>query len=72
MRQLHILRRADDTLAREVIGHQLRGGDEVRVVLMGAALGSVLPEAAQVLEMPPLPYDALVELLAWCERVVSW
>jgi hypothetical protein len=72
MRRLHILRRADDTLARELIEHQLRSGDEVRVVTMGDALGSALPEAAEALEMPPLPYDALVELLAWCERVVSW
>ncbi|MFN2465812.1 MAG: hypothetical protein ABR598_06035 [Candidatus Dormibacteria bacterium] len=72
MRQLHIIRRADDELARDVVAHQVRSGDEVRVVFVGDASVTSVPEGAEVVAMPPLQYDGLVELLAWCERVVSW
>ncbi len=72
MRQLHLLRRSGDTLARDVIERQVRDGDEVRVVLTGEAAETDLQTAARVMAMPPLQYDALVELLTWSERVVSW
>ena len=72
MRHLHLVRRRGDTLASDVIGHQLKEGHEVRVVLMEDALGSAVPEGAEVFSMPPLEYDALVAQLEWCERVVSW
>ncbi|MGI8609871.1 MAG: hypothetical protein ACR2MY_11685 [Candidatus Dormibacteria bacterium] len=75
MRQLHLLRRPGDALARDVVRHQLAGGDEVRVVLMlDAAVEGTgsLPDGAEGLLMPPLQYDQLVEHLAWCDRVVSW
>ena len=74
-RQLHMVRRAGDSLARDVVARQLAAGDEVRVVLMLEAAGEApasLPEGAQALAMPPLQYDELVEQLAWCDRVVSW
>ena len=72
MRQLHLLRRRGDTLAAEVVGHQVAHGDEVRVVLLGDAAAETLPEGVEVFSVPPLEYDAVVELLEWCERVVSW
>jgi hypothetical protein len=72
VRQLHIIRHPGDVLALEVIGEQLRQGDEVRVVAMGAAVGMRIPGGDEALGVPPAPYDALVELLVWCERVVSW
>lgn len=75
MRQLHLVRHAGDTLAREVIERQLADGDEVRVVLMLEASGEgavSLPEGTQALPMPPLQYDELVQQMAWSERVVSW
>ncbi|MDQ6748636.1 MAG: hypothetical protein M3010_11110 [Candidatus Dormibacteraeota bacterium] len=72
MRQLHLLGRSGDTLARDVIERQVRDGDEVRVVLTGEAAETDLQTAARVMAMPPLQYDALVELLTWSERVVSW
>lgn len=74
-RQLHLVRRAGDVLAREVVESQLADGDDVRVVLMLEAAtegAGSLPGGAQALPMPPLQYDELVEQLAWCERVVSW
>lgn len=75
MRHLHLLRRPGDKLARDVIRHQVAAGDEVRVILMldaaGDEAGSV-PDGAQVLVMPPLQYDELVEQVAWSERAVSW
>ena len=75
MRQLHMLRQSGDELARDVIRRNLAAGDEVRVVLMLAAAAEdagTVPEGAQVLVMPPLQYDELVEQVAWSERVVSW
>ena len=75
MRQLHLVRRAGDTLAREVIAHQVADGDEVRVVMMLEAAtegAGSLPAGTEALPMPPLQYDELVEHLAWSERVVSW
>ena len=75
MRQLHLVRRGGDTLAREVIELQLSKGDEVRVVLMLEAAkegAGSLPSGTLALPMPPLQYDELVEQVAWSERVVSW
>ena len=72
MRQLHLVRRAGDTLAREVIAQQVADGDQVRVVLMLEAAGETAPDGALALPMPPLQYDQLVEHLAWSERAVSW
>ena len=72
MRQLHIVRSADDHLAWDVVRRQVLAGDEVRVVLTGAAASAEPPLGSQGIPMPDLRYDELVELLAWCERVVSW
>jgi|GEM_PF-2677437 len=75
MRQLHLVRRADDKLARDVIERQLAEGDEVRVVLMLEAAregAGSLPDGTRALPMPPLQYDELVQQIAWSERVVSW
>ncbi len=75
VRQLHLLRRPGDTLAREVIQRQLASADEVHVVLLlGAAVEAAgsLPDGVVVFSMPPLQYDELVEQVAWSERVVSW
>lgn len=72
MRQLHLLREPGDQLALEVISRQLEAGDEVRVVVLASAAGTVVPAGAEILTMPPLQYDGLVDLLSWCERVVSW
>lgn len=72
MRQLHLLRHPGDHLALEVISCQLEAGDEVRVVVLAGAAGTRVPDGAETLTMPSLQYDGLVELLSWCERVVSW
>jgi hypothetical protein len=72
VRQLHLLRKPRDQLALEVISRQLEAGDEVRVVVLAGAAGTALPAGAETLTMPPLQYDGLVDLLSWCERVVSW
>lgn len=72
MRQLHLLRHPGDQLAVEVISRQLESGNEVLVVVLPGATGTAVPDGAETLAMPPLQYDGLVELLTWCERVVSW
>lgn len=72
MRQLHVLHDTADQLAVEVVSRQLQLGDEVRVVLTAAAAATAVPEGAEVVAMPALEYDQLVELIAWSERVVSW
>ncbi|MEA2682580.1 MAG: hypothetical protein QOK05_908, partial [Chloroflexota bacterium] len=61
-----------DQFALDVVAWQVAAGDEVLVVLLEAAAGTPVPAGAQSLPMPPLQYDGLVELLTWCERVVSW
>lgn len=72
MRQLHLLRRREDQLALEVIARQVETGDEVRVVVLASAAGTAVPVGAEAVDMPPLQYDGLVELLSWCERAVCW
>ena len=72
MRHLHIVRSAHDHLAMDVARRQVAGGDEVRLVLTGAAVDAEVPEGLESIPMPTLQYDELVDLLAWCERVVSW
>ena len=72
MRHLHIIRAAGDHLAIDVVRRQLAAGDEVRVVVAGAAAQTEVPAGADRIPMPTLQYDQLVELLDWCERVVSW
>ena len=73
MRHLHIVRAPGDQLAMDVVRRQVAAGDEVRVVLTGGATaGNEVPAGSEPIPMPTLQYDELVELLAWCERVVSW
>ncbi|MFN2462946.1 MAG: hypothetical protein ABR573_03460 [Candidatus Dormibacteria bacterium] len=73
MRRLHIIRAAGDALATEVVEHQVGGGDDVRVVFTGDAAADRGPmPGVEVVVMPELEYDQLVELIAWAERVVSW
>jgi hypothetical protein len=72
MRQLHIVRRADERLALEVAARQLGAGDEVRVVLTGEAVELAPPAGAEAVRMAALEYDQLVDLIAWSDRVVSW
>jgi len=72
MRQLHIVRSAGDQLAWDVVQRQVAAGDEVRVVLTGRAASVEPPPGSHGVAMAELRYDELVELLAWCERVVSW
>ena len=72
MRHLHIVRAAGDHLAMDVVRRQVVGGDEVRVVLTGAAVDNNVPDGSERIPMASLQYDELVNLLAWCERVVSW
>jgi hypothetical protein len=72
MRQLHLLRLRQDQLALEVIARQVETGDEVRVVVLATAAGTSVTGGAEAVDMPPLQYDGLVELVSWCERVVCW
>ncbi|GAC1333056.1 MAG: hypothetical protein NVSMB17_12960 [Candidatus Dormibacteria bacterium] len=72
MRHLHLVRDPGDHLAMDVVGEQVAVGDEVRVALIGEAAESTLPEGATPVRMARLEYDQLVELLDWCDRVVSW
>lgn len=72
MRQLHLLRLREDELALEVIARQVETGDQVRVVVLASAAGASVPVGAEAVDMPPLQYDELVELLSWCERAVCW
>lgn len=72
MRHLHIVRSANDDLAMDVARRQVSAGDEVRMVLTGAGVDAAAPHGSETILMPTLQYDELVDLLAWCERVVSW
>jgi len=72
MRHLHLVRDPGEGLAMEVVVEQLAGGAEVTVVLVGEAAESVVPDGATAVRVSTLEYDQLVQLLAWCDRVVSW
>jgi hypothetical protein len=65
---LHLVRRAEDPLAWEAIAAQ-HGVDDVRVVLLGAAVGTTPPGG---IAASALPYDQLVSLIEWSDRVVTW
>lgn len=71
-RQLHIVRSIGDSLALDVARRQVTLGDEVRLVLVGAAVDETVPPGSEAIRMATLEYDQLVQLMAWCERVVSW
>ena len=68
MKVLHLVRRAVDPLAWEAIAAQSRL-DDVRVVLLGEA-GSAEPPPG--IEASTVPYDELVSLVEWSDRVVTW